>query len=137
VPIRNEVFLPNGKIVARLAQRNRWNWLQAWAITKMFDSTPLRRRLLKKATLDVGAFLQDEAGLRHFARMAAQPVYHPCGTCRMGAADSRDTVVDSDCRVLGIAGLRVVDASIFPAIPSGSLHFPVLMTAEKMADQIK
>jgi 5-(hydroxymethyl)furfural/furfural oxidase len=137
VRVRNEVFLPNGKIVARLARRTPWNWLQAWAITKVFNSSSLRRRLLGKVTLDVRAFVQDEDALRQYVRQAAQPVYHPCGTCRMGSADVPGAVVDSDCRVLGVGGLRVVDASIFPTIPSGSLHFPVLMTAEKMADQLK
>jgi 5-(hydroxymethyl)furfural/furfural oxidase len=133
----NEVFLPNGDIIARLAERSAWNWWQAWAITKVFDQSLLRRRLLGKARLNVRALAQDEAAMRNFVHLAAQPVYHPCGTCRMGNAETPGAVVDSDCRVLGIAGLRVVDASIFPTIPSGSLHFPVLMAAEKIADRIK
>jgi 5-(hydroxymethyl)furfural/furfural oxidase len=135
--VRNEVFLPNGEIIARLAQRSAWNWLQAWIITKVFDQSRLRRRLLATATLNVREFAQDESAMRNFVHLAAQPVYHPCGTCRMGNADTPGAVVDSDCRVLRIDGLRVVDASIFPTIPSGSLHLPVLMAAEKVADHIK
>jgi 5-(hydroxymethyl)furfural/furfural oxidase len=135
--VRNEVFLPHGAIIARLAKRTRWNWLQAGVITLLFDSERLRRKLLGNAVLDVSALAQDEEGLRRFVRLFAQPVYHPCGTCRMGLADDPEAVVDSEGRVLGISGLRVVDASIFPTIPSGSLHFPVLMTAEKIADHMK
>ena len=135
--VRNEVFLPNGKIVGRLAQRGPWARLQSWAIAQVFQSGWLRRQFLGKATLEVRAFAQNEQALRHFVRLAAQAVYHPCGTCRMGRADSSEAVVDSECRVLGVGGLRVVDASIFPTIPSGSLHFPVLMAAEKIADQLK
>jgi 5-(hydroxymethyl)furfural/furfural oxidase len=135
--VRNEVFLPNGNIIGRLARRGSWARLQSWAIAQVFQSASLRRKLLGKATLDVRAFAQNEEALRHFVRLAAQAVYHPCGTCRMGRADSSEAVVDSDCRVLGLSGLRVVDASIFPTIPSGSLHLPVMMTGEKMADHVK
>ena len=135
--VRNEVFLPNGDIIARIAERSAWNWWQAWAITKVFDQPLLRRRLLGRSALNVRAFAQDEAAMRNFVHLAAQPVYHPCGTCRMGNTHTPGAVVDSDCRVLGMDGLRVVDASIFPTIPSGSLHFPVLMAAEKVADRIK
>jgi 5-(hydroxymethyl)furfural/furfural oxidase len=134
---RHEVFFPNPKIIARLTQRTRWSYLQAWAIARLFDSTFLRSRLLGSAKLDVSAFARDEQALRRFVRQAAQPVYHPCGTCRMGDTPGAGAVLDSDCRVLGVEGLRVVDASVFPTIPSGSLHLPVLMTAEKIAARIK
>jgi 5-(hydroxymethyl)furfural/furfural oxidase len=135
--VRNEVFLPNGNIIARLSKRSLWNWLQAWVIAKIFDISFLRRTLLKKATLDVRALARDEDALSQFVRQGAQAVYHVCGTCRMGSANDPEAVVDSDCRVLGVDGLRVVDASVFPTVPSGNTHFPVLMVAEKMADQIK
>jgi 5-(hydroxymethyl)furfural/furfural oxidase len=135
--VRNEVFLPNGKIVAHLAERTPWNRLQAWVIARTFDIPSLRHRLLRKSTLDVAAFAQDDGALRQFVRLAAQAVYHVCGTCRMGRADDPEAVTDSNCRVFGVAGLRVVDASIFPTIPSGNTHLPVMMAAEKIADHIK
>lgn len=77
----------------------------------------------------------DDRALRDDIRQRASTVFHPVGTCRMGP-DPRTSVVDARLRVHGIAGLRVVDASIFPAITSGNTHAPVLMVAERAADLV-
>jgi 5-(hydroxymethyl)furfural/furfural oxidase len=61
---------------------------------------------------------------------------HLCGTCRMGAPDDDTTVVDPDCRVLGIERLRVIDASIMPTVPRANLHLSVVMLAEHMATRM-
>ena len=63
-------------------------------------------------------------------------IYHPVGTCRM-SDDHPEAVVDSSCRVHGVEGLRVVDASIFPVIPGGNTHAPTVMVAERAADLIR
>ncbi|MCC6193193.1 MAG: GMC family oxidoreductase N-terminal domain-containing protein [Burkholderiales bacterium] len=68
-------------------------------------------------------------------RARSSSVFHPVGTCRMGR-DPRDAVVDARLRVHGVAGLRVVDASVFPALTSGNTNTPVLMVAEKGAAMI-
>jgi choline dehydrogenase len=60
-------------------------------------------------------------------------LFHPVGTCRMGRPDAPDTVVDPDGRVLGVEGLRVADASVFPAVPRANTHLSVLAVAEGMA----
>jgi len=65
-------------------------------------------------------------------RANAYSVFHPCGTCRMGP-DADDAVVDAKLRVHGIEGLRVVDASIFPTIPSGNINAPAMMVGERAA----
>jgi 4-pyridoxate dehydrogenase len=63
--------------------------------------------------------------------------HHPAGTCRMGAVSDKAAVVDSELRVIGVDGLRVVDASVFPDLVGGNINAPVIMIAEKAADIIR
>jgi len=64
--------------------------------------------------------------------------WHPCGTCRMGAADDPDAVVDPrQARVRGVERLRVIDASVMPAVPRANTNIPTIMLAEKFAAAIK
>lgn len=62
---------------------------------------------------------------------------HASGTCRMGAPDDRTSVVDPDCRVVGVSGLRVIDASVMPEVVRANTHLTTVMIAEKMADRLK
>ena len=78
---------------------------------------------------------RDEASIEAFIRNNADTIYHPVGTCRMGGGAL--DVVDARLRVHGIAGLRVVDASIMPRIVGGNTNAPVIMIAEKAADLVK
>ena len=83
-----------------------------------------------------GAQAQTDDELDAHIRDHAESAYHPCGTCRMGAADDRGAVVDEQCRVIGVDGLRVADSSIFPTIPNGNLNAPSIMVGEKASDHI-
>jgi choline dehydrogenase len=80
-------------------------------------------------------FVNDEELLSQVAEIGTT-IFHPVGTCKMGKADDPNAVVDSDLRVLGISGLRVVDASVMPTITSGNTAAPTMMIAEKIARQI-
>jgi choline dehydrogenase-like flavoprotein len=88
---------------------------------------------------DAGALLRltPEAGISALARATHQTVYHVSGTCRMGAPDDALAVLDPDLRVRGVPGLRVVDASVFPVIPSVNPVVTVMVTAERAACLIR
>ncbi len=77
----------------------------------------------------------DEA-IDDFIRQHAESAYHPCGTCRMGAAADPQAVVDPQLRVIGLEGIRVADTSVFPSITNGNLNGPALMVGEKASDII-
>ena len=83
-----------------------------------------------------GSDAQTDAELDDFIRENVESAYHPCGTCKMGAADDPMAVVDGECRVIGVDGLRVADSSIFPRITNGNLNGPSIMVGEKAADHI-
>ncbi len=78
----------------------------------------------------------DEAGLIKAAGDIGTTIFHPVGTARMGRADDPNAVVDARLRVVGIEGLRVVDASVMPSITSGNTNSPTMMIAEKGAEMI-
>jgi 4-pyridoxate dehydrogenase len=84
-----------------------------------------------------GANIVTDAELEHYTRKTAVTAHHPAGTCKMGPASDPMAVVDSQLRVIGIDGLRVVDASIFPDMVGGNINAPVIMVAEKAADMIR
>ena len=81
-----------------------------------------------------GMMADDDASIRQFIRAHAETIYHPVGTCKMGM-DSL-AVVDPQLRVHGLAGLRVVDASIMPHLIGGNTNAPTVAIAEKAADLI-
>ncbi len=83
-----------------------------------------------------GVAVQEDAALDDFIREAVESAYHPCGTCRMGATDDVNAVVDPECRVIGVKGLYVADSSIFPRITNGNLNGPSIMVGEKASDHI-
>lgn len=84
-----------------------------------------------------GGDVLTDAQIDAFVRKTVESAYHPCGTCRMGAADDEMAVIDPQMQVRGLLGLRVVDSSVFPTVPNGNLNGPTMMVAERAADIIK
>lgn len=89
-----------------------------------------------KAELQPGPQVRTDTELDDFLREHVESAYHPCGTARMGRASDPMAVVDPECRVIGVEGLRVADSSIFPQVTNGNLNAPSIMTGEKAADHI-
>ncbi len=83
-----------------------------------------------------GEAVQSDDALNAFIKEHVESAYHPCGTCKMGAVDDPMAVVDPECRVIGVDGLRVADSSIFPRITNGNLNAPSIMVGEKASDHI-
>jgi choline dehydrogenase len=101
---------------------------RALAHTKAF--APYRGR-----ELHPGPDAKDDQALRAHVRKFVETLYHPVGTCKMG--HDAAAVVDSELRVHGVEGLRVVDASIMPAVVGGNTNAPTIMIAEKAAEMIR
>src|SRR5262249_17358526 len=105
----------------------------------------LARRLLASRALSKfydreefpGPQAQSDADLLEAAKKRGTTTFHLMGTCRMAPASDPTAVVDDELRVRGLEGLRVVDASIMPTMPSANLNASVLMIAEKAADMIR
>jgi choline dehydrogenase len=101
---------------------------------------PLSR--LVKPELAPGAGIRTETDLREWIRNDLNTLYHPVGTCAMGgdgrvAASKLTSVVDTELRVRGVEGLRVVDASVMPTVPRGNTNAPTIAIAERAADLIQ
>jgi 5-(hydroxymethyl)furfural/furfural oxidase len=126
--------------VRQVGLLSRKNKLVTDGFAKLLDGpAALRKYLLKNYVMEnvtIHDMLTDDEKLEAFVRKAAVGVWHASCTCRMGAADDPMAVTDNAGRVRGVEGLRVTDASIFPVVPCANTNFPVLMTAEKVADAI-
>lgn len=83
-----------------------------------------------------GADVRDDSEIAAFIRRKSESIYHPIGTCKMGADSDASAVVDAQCRVRGVRGLRVVDASIMPTLIGGNTNAPTIMMAERASDLI-
>jgi 5-(hydroxymethyl)furfural/furfural oxidase len=111
--------------------------LTAIAAAVMDGPAALRHTMIDRFVVEGFTFdqvMNDEEAMEAFVRKAAIGVWHASCSCRMGRPDDPMAVVDTQGRVRGIEGLRVVDASIFPVVPCANTNFPTLMTAEKIAE---
>jgi 5-(hydroxymethyl)furfural/furfural oxidase len=114
--------------------------LTAIAAALMDGPAALRRYMIDTFVVEGFTFdevMSDDEALEAFVRKAAIGVWHASCSCRMGRADDPMAVVDTQGRVKGVQGLRVVDASIFPVVPCANTNFPTLMAAEKIAEAMQ
>jgi 5-(hydroxymethyl)furfural/furfural oxidase len=131
------------KFSDRLRRLNRItpaNKIKSAAIAALIDlAPPLAGPLfstLADRRVDLAALAEDDDALAEHIRQNVAGMFHPVGTCRMGAADDREAVTDPSGRVRGVSGLRIIDASIMPTLPRGNTNIATIMVAEKLADQI-
>ena len=126
--------------VRQVGQINTKNKILTGIMATLLDGPGILRRLLIEKLIMEGYTLEgvcnDEDEAEAFIRKASVGVWHASCTCRMGGRDDPMAVTDAAGRVRGVGGLRVVDASIFPVVPSANTNFPTIMTAEKIADSI-
>jgi choline dehydrogenase len=108
--------------------------LEGSRLLRQLAATPALRDVIETELMP-GSGIQSDAEMFADIQKRATTVYHPVSTCRMGHDPDTDVVDQSLC-VHGVERLRVVDASIFPSIPSGNTNAPTLMVAEKGADLI-
>jgi 5-(hydroxymethyl)furfural/furfural oxidase len=114
--------------------------LTAIAAALMDGPVALRRYMIDTFVVEGFTFnevMSDDEALEAFVRKAAIGVWHASCSCRMGRPDDPMAVVDTQGRVMGVQGLRVVDASIFPVVPCANTNFPTLMAAEKIAEAMQ
>jgi 5-(hydroxymethyl)furfural/furfural oxidase len=111
--------------------------LTAIAAALMDGPAALRGYMIDNFVVEGATFdevMSDDEAMEAFVRKAAIGVWHASCSCRMGRPDDPMAVVDTQGRVKGVQGLRVVDASIFPVVPCANTNFPTLMAAEKIAE---
>lgn len=110
----------------------------------LVEAVKICRRIFSQSAFDAyrgdelmpGAAVQSDDDIIGFIRRAAETIYHPVGTCKMGDRSDALAVVDNRCRVHGLEGLRVVDASVMPQLIGGNTNAPVIMLAERVAGDI-
>ncbi|MCG5078070.1 GMC family oxidoreductase [Paraburkholderia tagetis] len=128
-------FSPRVKALSKVGEGNA---LLTSILGALLDTpAPLRRLLIERfftRGLKMTSLIHDDRALADFIRANVFGVWHASGTCRMGGAQDCDAVTDTEGRVRGTRGLRVVDASLMPRLPSANTNIPTIMIAEKIAD---
>jgi len=107
----------------------------------LIDGVKMGREVFRQAGFDPyradefqpGAAVKSDQEIERWVRAKAETIYHPVGTCKMGPDNDRLAVVDHECRVRGLEGLRVVDASVMPTLIGGNTNAPTIMIAERVA----
>jgi choline dehydrogenase len=118
------------------AEEDRRALRQGVAITRDLAEQPALQALIARE-VEPGVDANSDLAVDAWIRRTAETIYHPVGTCRMGAAGDPLAVTDDGLRLMGLTGLRVVDASVMPTLVGGNTNAPTIMIAEKAADLIR
>ena len=118
--------------------------IDAAEVRRLVAGVRLLRRLyatrafapIVQGELAPGPGLASDAELESYVRSTSFPQYHPVGTCRLGATDDSEAVVDPALRVRGVRGLRIADASVMPFVPSSNTNGPAMMIGLRAADLV-
>jgi len=138
---RGTIRLKSADPVAHPAiQPNYLSDAEGYDLAMLIEGARLSREIFAQASfapyrgeeIFPGAAARSDADLETFIRRKAETIYHPVGTCRMG--NGADAVVDSELRVHGVDGLRVVDASVMPVLIGGNTNAPTMMIADRAGD---
>lgn len=116
------------------------NWLRTSAAAFLFDASSFTRDMLYRQKFGakgrLHAMVRDEEAITDWVKSSVWSGWHVCGTCRMGAADDPAAVLDRECRVRGVEGLRVVDASAMPTIIRANTNITTIAIAERASELI-
>jgi choline dehydrogenase len=119
-----------------LSHPDDWaEWRACVRLTREIMAQPAMQKYAG-AEIQPGKDVETDEQIDSFIRQHCESAYHPCGTCRMGSPGDPMAVVDHECKVIGIEGLRVADSSIMPQVTNGNLNAPTLMIGEKASDHI-
>ncbi|RQW61424.1 choline dehydrogenase [Vibrio viridaestus] len=116
-------------------EQDRQDWRDCIRLTRQILSQPAMDQY-RGDEIQPGAHITSDEDIDQWVKQNVESAYHPSCSCKMGSTNDPMAVVDSECRVIGIDGLRIVDSSIFPTITNGNLNAPTIMVAEKAADMI-
>lgn len=125
--------------VRAMSERSRRTWIKTAAAAALLDFAPTRRIVMRRKfgnQDNLHRIAADDDAIADWIRSAVWSGWHVSGTCRMGRDDDPLAVLDSKCRVRGVAGLRVVDASVMPSIISANTNISTIAIAERASDII-
>lgn len=117
--------------------RMRDGFKRLFAVAQHDAFSAIAHRIYGTVTGETLAHVPPDDELNQWLVAECFDAQHPVGTCRMGSAEDERSVVDPECRVIGVQALRVIDASVMPEVPRANTHFSTVMIAEKMADVLR
>jgi choline dehydrogenase-like flavoprotein len=134
-------ILPPEPPLQKLNRSGAAGALLPWFAAGVLEAPSALRRTILARIVGAERMLDRAKAPEPFAadlvRRSATPMFHVAGTCAMGAGDDPQAVVDSACRVRGVQGLRVIDASIMPVVPRANTNIPTIMLAERAVDLVR